>query len=226
VEIKNTATRWNTGIKIKMGKLADLLLTEEEQNPTVKFKLYCDMDGVLCDFDQQFMKLLNDSNYGGKHYRTEELEGINTPSEFESKFGGPEFWKFIDEICGKKFWAEMEFTPGGQQLWNVISEYKPTLLTSPSRNMISRIGKRSWVKSHLTPSPQGIIFKYSSYKQQVAEEDVSKGLEPILIDDRRDIIDRWQDAGGIGIHHPKNGDPSEVIKRIKKLYGESTQEGI
>lgn len=209
-----------------MGTLADLLLTEEEQNPTKKFKLYCDMDGVLCDFDQRFMDMLKDKGYGGKHYRSEELEGITSPSEFEAKFGKEEFWKFIDEICGVKFWSEMEWTPGGQQLWNAISTFKPTLLTAPSRNMISRIGKRSWAKSHLSPSPEGIIFKYSMYKQEQAAADVSSGLEPILIDDRRDIIDRWQDAGGIGIHHPKNGDPSQVIKRIQKLYGQSPEEGI
>lgn len=209
-----------------MGKLAELLLTEDEQNPTKKFKLYCDMDGVLCNFDEQFINKLHDKNFGGKHYRSEELEGITTPNEFEVKFGKEEFWKFIDEICGKEFWSEMEWTEGGRNLWNVISKYKPTLLTSPSRTMISRIGKRSWSKNNLSPAPEGIIFKYSTYKQEQAAEDVAKGLEPILIDDRRDIIDRWQDAGGIGLHHPKNGDPSGVIKRIQKLYGESSEEGI
>ena len=209
-----------------MGTLADLLLTENEQNPTGKFKLYCDMDGVLCNFDEQFINKLNDKEFGGKHYRSEELKGISTPNDFEVKFGKEEFWKFIDEICGKEFWSEMEWTPGGSQLWGVIGNLNTTLLTSPSRTMISRIGKRSWAKSHLTPSPEGIIFKYSLNKQEQAISDVAKGLEPILIDDRRDIIDRWQDAGGIGIHHPKNGDPSQVIARIRKLYGESTQEGI
>lgn len=209
-----------------MGKLADLLLTENEQNPTGKFKLYCDMDGVLCNFDEQFIAKLQDKDFGGKHYRSEELAGIVEPNDFERKFGKEEFWKFIDEICGVKFWSEMEWTEGGQQLWNVISAHQPTLLTSPSRTMISRIGKRTWAKNHLSPSPEGIIFKYSTYKQEVAAQDVSNGLEPILIDDRRDIIDRWQEAGGIGIHHPKNGDPSEVIKRIQKLYGQSPEEGI
>lgn len=209
-----------------MGQLADLLFTEDEQNPTKKFRLYCDMDGVLCNFDQRFMDMLQDKNFGGKHYRAEELEGISAPSEFEAKFGKEEFWKFIDEICGKDFWAKMDWTPGGQQLWGVISAYNPSLLTAPSRNMISRIGKRSWAKSHLSPSPENIVFKYSMYKQEQAEADVAKGLDPILIDDRQDIIDRWQAAGGIGIKHPKNGDPSQVIKRIKKLYGESAEEGI
>ena len=209
-----------------MGQLADLLLTEDEQNPTKKFRLYCDMDGVLCNFDEQFMSKLKDRNFGGKHYRSEELEGISTPSEFEAKMGKEEFWKFIDEICGKDFWANMEWTPGGRQLWGVISEYRPTLLTAPSRNMVSRIGKRSWAKSHLSPSPEDIIFKYSMYKQEVAERDVAKGLEPILIDDRQDIIDRWNAAGGIGIKCPKNGDTSQVVKRINKLYGQSSEEGI
>lgn len=209
-----------------MGQLADLLFTEDEQNPTKKFRLYCDMDGVLCNFDQRFMDMLKDKNYGGKHYREEELNGISSPSDFESKMGKNEFWRFIDGICGKKFWSEMDWTPGGQQLWHAISKYSPSLLTAPSQNLISRIGKRSWAKQHLSPAPTGIVFKYSAFKQEQAQEDVANGLEPILIDDRRDIIDRWQAAGGIGIHHPKSGDPSQVIKRIQKLYGESAEEGI
>jgi len=157
-----------------MGQLLELLLTEDEQNPTKKFRLYCDMDGVLCNFDERFMQMLNNRDFGGKQYRSEELKGIESPSDFESKMGAEEFWRFIDEICGKKFWSEMDWTPGGSNLWNVISQYNPTLLTSPSRNMISRIGKRSWAKSHLTPSPQGIIFKYSMYKQNKLKKMLQK----------------------------------------------------
>jgi hypothetical protein len=53
------------------------------------------------------------------------------------------------------------------------------------------------------------------------------GPDDILIDDREDTIQRWNDAGGVGIYHPKNGDPSNVIKRLEKLgYGKSSEEGI
>ena len=75
------------------------------------------------------------------------------------------------------------------------------------------------------------IFKSSKQKQEIAAQDVAAGLTPILIDDRKDIIERWNGAGGIGLHVEKAGDPSKAIQRIKKLYqvedeGESSKERI
>ena len=203
-----------------MGKLADLLLFEEEHDVS-KLRLYCDMDGVLCNFDQRFDDLF------GKQ-----------PSEVESEKGTPYFWGMIHRV-GKKFWARMDWTPGGQELWNTISEHKPTLLTAPPKKQgdfsqldpVTMEGKQEWADAHLSPAPAGIIFKASKDKQQVAQQDVANGLTPILIDDRRDIIERWQATGGIGLHIEKNGNPDRVIERIKKLYevkdeGESSEERI
>ena len=202
-----------------MGKLADLLF--EEEHDVSKLRLYCDMDGVLCNFDQRFEDLF------GKE-----------PSEVESERGTPYFWGMIHRV-GKKFWSRMDWTPHGQELWDAISEHKPTLLTAPPKKQgdfsqldpVTMEGKQEWADVHLIPGPAGIIFKASKDKQQVAEQDVADGLTPILIDDRKDITDRWTAAGGIGLNVPKNGNPSKAIERIKKLYkvedeGESSEERI
>jgi hypothetical protein len=203
-----------------MGKLADLLLFEEEHDVS-KLRLYCDMDGVLFYFVKRFDDLF-----------------AKQPSEIEQEKGTPYFWAMIRRV-GKKFWSRMDWTPNGQRLWNEISAHKPTLLTAPPKKQgdfsqldpVTMEGKQEWADSNLSPAPAGIIFKASKDKQQVAQEDVANGLTPILIDDRRDIIERWQNAGGIGLHVEKNGDPSEAIQRIKKLYqvkdeGESSEERI
>ena len=64
-------------------------------------------------------------------------------------------------------------------------------------------------------------------KKEIASQDVAKGLIPILIDDREDNIKGWEEAGGIGLHHPENGNPSNVISQIKKLYeGDKAQERV
>ena len=201
-----------------MGKLADLLF--EEEHDVSKLRLYCDMDGVLCNFDQRFDDLF------GKQ-----------PSEVESEKGTPYFWGMIHRV-GKKFWSRMDWTPGGKQLWDAISEHKPTLLTAPPKKQgdfsqldpVTMEGKKEWADMNLVPPPAGIIFKASKDKQQVAQQDVANGFVPILIDDRKEIISRWKDAGGIGLHIEKNGNSSEVIQRIKKLYqedeGESAEERI
>ena len=104
-----------------MGILADLLLTEEEQNPKPKGKLYCDMDGVLTDFDERF-----------DHY----FEML--PAEYEERKGKAGFWSAIAPI-GQIFWEGMEWTPYGKVLWKHIQDFNPTLLTAPSSEQSSTI---------------------------------------------------------------------------------------
>lgn len=201
-----------------MQSLLDLFeVTREDLNPELKkYRLYCDMDGVLSDFRGQY----------------DHLFGLN-PDDAKSKFGEPGFWQKI-HTHGARYWATMPWTPGGSMLWNAISEYKPTLLTAPPRKQngkeldpVTMEGKKKWAKDHLSPQPEGIIFRSSKKKVEIAQRDVAEGLIPILIDDREDTIKAWNDAGGIGLHHPENGDPSKVIQKIKELYeGESTKERI
>lgn len=197
--------------------LLDLFeVTKEDMNPDLeKLRLYCDMDGVLCDFKGRFEYLF------GKG-----------PREIEAEKGMPYFWAMIRNV-GPKYWSRMPWTPGGQALWNAIKNYDPTILTAPPRKKgdfssfdpSAMEGKSEWVKSNLGQYP--VIFKRSKDKKDIAAQDVANGLIPILIDDRVDNITGWNDAGGIGIHHPENGSPSEVIKKIKELYeGESTKERI
>jgi phosphoglycolate phosphatase-like HAD superfamily hydrolase len=72
-----------------MGKLAELLKDEGQTEQT--YTLYCDMDGVLCDFDSRFLEVLRET--GKKHYS---IKGITSANDFEDKYGKEEFWKFID----------------------------------------------------------------------------------------------------------------------------------
>jgi phosphoglycolate phosphatase-like HAD superfamily hydrolase len=196
-----------------MGKLAELLKDEGQTEQT--YTLYCDMDGVLCDFDSRFLEVLRET--GKKHYS---IKGITSANDFEDKYGKEEFWKFIDKTVGVRFWVGMEWTPSGAKLWNFIKKYNPTLLTSPSRDNNSRLGKRLWVKNHIPGTP--VVFKYSKVKQEMATP------TSILIDDRKDTIDRWNAAGGIGIYHPTNTyNIDEVIEKLLEVYeGESSQEGV
>ena len=115
----------------------------------------------------------------------------------------------------------MEWTPHGETLWEYIRDFNPTLLTAPSQEQSSRDGKVEWVNRELTPIPP-IIFRQAKEKHLECS-----GPDDILIDDREDTIERWNAAGGIGIYHPENGDPSNVITRLKKLgYVKSSEEGI
>jgi predicted kinase len=160
------------------------MLAEAEQ----QYKVYCDMDGVLVDFERGY----ND------------LTGKQTPG-VDSTYNKDDFWSAITK-AGAKFWAELNWMSDGQQLWDYINQYNPKLLTAPSREKSSEIGKQEWVNNNLPGTP--IIFKQAKDKKDLAESNA------ILIDDRKDNIQQWIDAGGIGIRHTST---ESTIKQLQKL---------
>jgi predicted kinase len=160
------------------------VLAEGEQ----QYKVYCDMDGVLVDFERGY----ND------------LTGKQTPG-VDSTYDKNDFWSAITK-AGAKFWAELNWMSDGQQLWNYIKQYSPKLLTAPSREQSSEIGKQEWINNNLPSTP--VIFKQAKDKKDLAEPNA------ILIDDRKDNIQQWIDAGGIGIRHTST---ASTIKQLQKL---------
>ena len=192
-----------------MGNLADLLLEESDFIP--KYQIYCDMDGVLTDFEKRFITLLQQE--GPKYYSKATIAQVTRPKHFDKLEGTEEFWKFIDQYIGLEFWSDMEWMPEGQILWDFIQPYRPKLLTSPSEDNTSRLGKRLWVRNHLTPAPE-VIFRFGDAKSDFANEN------SILIDDKPSNLEAFASKGGIAIEC-KDGDVSSVINELIKLgYGE------
>lgn len=191
-----------------MGNLADLLLEESDFVP--KYQIYCDMDGVLTDFEKRFVTLLRKE--GPKYYSKATIAQVTRPKHFDKLEGTEEFWKFIDQYIGLEFWSEMEWMPNGKELWNFIQPYGPKLLTSPSRDNTSRLGKRLWVKENLVPAPE-VLFRFGDAKSDFANEN------SILIDDKPSNLVAFAAKGGIAIEC-KDGDVSSVINKLIKLgYG-------
>lgn len=178
-------------------KLTDIYkqLKEDESIPTEpaqEYQIYCDMDGVLTDFDGRF-KSLNPEHL--------------TASQYQTKYGVEKFWDFIDVDNKIKFWVGMSWMPDGKELWNHISQYKPTLLSAPSRNPASRLGKRLWVKNNIPGTP--LVLASAEKKQNYSKKN------RILIDDRPDNIEQWRSKGGIGILHTNTTD---TLKHLQ-AYG-------
>ena len=178
-----------------------------EQESTPKYQIYCDMDGVLTDFESRFLTKLNSE--GPKYYSQKEIDIITKPKDFEKLYGMEEFWKFIDFHIGVSFWVGMEWMPQGQKLWDFIKPYNTQLLTSPSRNNTSRLGKNLWVRNNLTPKPK-VNFAYSADKQRFASPN------SILIDDKKSNINEWKAAGGIAFR-VVGGDINSAIEGLKEL---------
>ena len=191
-----------------MGKLADLLLEESDFTP--KYQIYCDMDGVLTDFETRFVTLLQQE--GPKYYSKAVIAQVTRPKHFEKLEGQEEFWKFIDQYIGLEFWSGMEWMPNGRELWNFIQPYGPKLLTSPSEDNTSRLGKRLWVKENLTPAPE-VLFRFGDAKSDFANENA------ILIDDKPSNLEAFASKGGIALE-VKDGEIQSVINALRELgYG-------
>jgi len=158
-------------------------LREEE----MEYTIYCDMDSVLVDFDLGY----------------QELTGMTTQQADAN--GVEAFWEPLSK-AGAKFWITLQWMPDGKQLWDYIKKYNPILLSAPSREESSKLGKRVWVKREL-PGVK-LILKYASQKQEYASP------TSILIDDRQKNIDQWEAAGGIGIFHTSTPNTIEQLKQL------------
>ena len=174
--------------------LLDLL----KEDIAKSYDVYVDMDGVLTDFERRF----------------EQFAGV-TPDEFIAQktieFGkdkaNEQFWDLIDKQIGVRFWAGMPWMPEGEKLYKYLKKYKPTILTSPSREESSRIGKGVWIKRNMSGTPYKFGYKASGKAKYAAPN-------AILIDDRSDNISAWKSAGGIGILYKST---DQVINELSKL---------
>jgi len=161
----------------------------------LEHNIYVDMDGVLTDFDKAAIDTVGD-----------------TPDAFIERVSKHQFWKHIDN-AGVGFWENMEWMVDGKVLWNFVSPFDPTILTSPSMKKESEVGKTKWIKRNLKTPP--VIFSRDKSRE------VKNGKFDILIDDRQDKIQKWEAAGGTGILH-RNAD--DTIKQLKKVITENLQE--
>jgi hypothetical protein len=157
----------------------------------MNYKIYCDMDGVLANFNYQFERITS-----------------QTPKDFLKSNSMEDFWKVTDENLS--FWSRMPMMRNAHILWNYLADKNVTLLTTPSPNEISRIGKRIWKSRYLKGKPQ-IIF--SDSKHDFANS------RTILIDDFKVNLNKFRDAGGIGIRC-YNGNATQVVDQLKALLND------
>ena len=153
-----------------------------------KYPLYVDMDGVLTDFKKRFMK-----------YST------LTPEEYRDQYDNDRFWNLIKK-GGVGYWAGMDWMPDGKRLWSFVKHLNPTILSAPSREEESKIGKRLWIKRHI-PGTKTILTP-AAMKQN------HSGENRILIDDTARNIADWESQGGIGILHT---DAFSTIAKLKEI---------
>lgn len=185
------------------------LLEVGDENSTV---IYCDMDGVLVDFDEGFKKIS-----GGK-----------SPEEFDNEGRTSEMWALImnnPPDKGITWWSTLPKMQDCDVLWKFITSLKlPVKILSSTSSRRSKsnsadIGKRKWLATQLIPTPKDqdiILVDSSDAKQQYA-----LGPSHILIDDLPSNIAQWRSKGGIAIEHKNAAQSIAELKRILGVAQES-----
>lgn len=156
-------------------------------------KVYLDMDGVLCDFDKKFQEL----------YGKDALE--NRDRKMWTK-AWPDF------IKNRQF-VKLDWFPGAQELLAYLRSknvHIEILTSSGGMEHHEEVAdqKKEWLKNHKIDYKVNVV-PGRRYKKAYASPDA------ILIDDTDDIIDDFNEAGGIGILHK---DIRPTMTRLKELF--------
>ncbi len=148
--------------------------------------IYCDLDGVLADFNQTFKDLT------GKY-----------PNEVSRH----DLWKVVSTI--PNYWAILNVMPDGKELMSFLSKYPYQILTGLPMNGYNKaeIEKCQWVRKNVSRDIK-IICCLSRDKSLYCK------AGDILIDDYAPNIHRWEKAGGIGILHQNAADTIAKLKEL------------
>ena len=149
--------------------------------------IFCDMDGVLVDFDsackENFGKI--PTNVLAREIMWRKLHGI------------PDYWQNLPKKCD------------ADKLLEYLSQFEFKILTGLPVNWFfqAEIGKREWVKKNVGDDIH-VICCLSKNKYLYGQE------QDILIDDQERNIESWRSMGGIGILHQN---AEQTIAELKLL---------
>ena len=201
-------------------------------------QIFCDMDGVLVNFEEAIVHLVNSLLDGGI------ILGVEEPSKsYRKKLRrlqaelGPD-WRassrpdldikpvrsFMMSAIGSNpgpIFAEMKpWLDALEILWPFLTGTgRPVnILTAPIRGregapMSAEEGKELWVSRWLRPQPIDVIMSPAREKHIYA---TTNGMPNILIDDKPSTIDSWNNAGGIGILHTP-GESAQTVRILGKI---------
>lgn len=206
--------------------------------------LWVDMDGVLVNWvkgameriksDEEIMKRLKrlEDDFG-IYIDFNKVDGFDIESALEyyninirgmapkkaKRSAKGRFWKPFQG--DSDWWANLEWMPDGQELWNYLVELKQNdkidelnILSSPSSDPACEVGKREWLsKNGVERDANQIVIKTNKWEEATDSND-------ILIDDTEKKLygagDKpgWETVGGTGVLHT---DTSNTIKQLKEL---------
>ena len=222
---------------------------KEQAELSPESKIYCDMDGVLVNFADYTIGLVN-KLIAGKDipWSAEQTRGYRKRLKRIHNRLGPDF-RVTDEKQLKKepeiksfmfgvigtnpgeFYKRMSpYQDGINELWPALKATgRDVYILSaavPARAegaKTSEEGKTEWVQEHGLDPVKTIVVqadREANTAQKKAAYANLNGIPNILIDDKPENINDWTSAGGIGILH-KPGGSAATIQQLGALFNET-----
>jgi len=152
--------------------------------------VFCDLDGVLADFEQGVVNRFKK--------RPDELKpGV--------------MWGIINK--SSTFFETLPWMPMGRELWDEIKQYDPIILTGIPRGSKAAEQKRRWCATELGPDIH-VITCYTKDKPEFCVKN------SILIDDRFDNLNAWKSRGGKFILYDEDSQDKIVERIHKHMEDE------
>lgn len=185
-----------------------------------QYKIYCDLDGVLCDFDAGVRRISNG----------------RSPDEIQ--FG--HMWSMVQNATN--FYEYLPWMSDGRELWNALVPLDPDILTGVPRHYGARRDKAAWCRRELgVPINHVDIAGYQRTHTVVGNgqrkegvvnvitcwsrnKHLESGTRTVLIDDRESLARDWEMRGGIFVHHTSTKTTLKQLKELGILSDSAAQE--
>ena len=179
------------------------LVQEADSLPTI----YCDMDGVLCDFrkgiDNMFKLKSKDPSMPGPM----QMAGYKDTDDWIKAPLTAQKWEPITNY--KMFWPTLPWTKDGQKLWFFIRKFNPHILsayTPYDKNSIK--GKQLWIQRNLKLTDASRIHLVRRSEKKI----YANGN--VLIDEYGRNVKEWKKNKGIPIKYKS---ASQAIADLRKI---------
>ena len=179
------------------------LVQEQDGLPTI----YCDMDGVLCDFNKGIANMFKLKSRDPSKPNIMKMYGYDDPSDWLSAHNDAQKWEPVSQY--KMFWPTLPWMPGAMKLWSFIRKFNPHILSAYTpfdKNCIR--GKQLWLQRNLKlTDKERIHIVRRDQKRAYAKGNV-------LIDDFKKNTVEWKAAGGQPILYKSTPQVISDLKRI------------